>query len=29
MCPRTDTHFNYMTGVALTAEFSLATAGVR
>jgi hypothetical protein len=26
---RTDTHLNYMTGVALTAEFSLATAGVR
>ena len=21
MCPRTDTHFNYMTGVALTADF--------
>jgi hypothetical protein len=29
LCPRTDTHLNYMTGVVLTAEFSLATGGVR
>ena len=29
VCPRTDTHLNYMIDIALTMEFTLASGGAR